>query len=432
MKRCELVFLVPGFLGFDRFDDYAYFADRMAVALRAAMFPRLRPDAPELRILAIPTPPTAGLATRQWALARTLVKRAQAVAQSGRLEISGIHLVGHSAGGVDSHLLTLERPLAPHVHWQDFDGCDVTWLRTRLRSVVSIASPHQGTCLSVDPLARLLASGDPLHLLGRVPSALKEILQLMAALPSLVSDADLPDFLASVLNSHAGQQFLGALWKSRNLINDLTPEAMRDRYSQQGAALPLLRRSFVTVAGVTSTLRQTALQSLHSRRASLHKPDRASRSLAGEDVGTPPDALFLLLSSLASGRNSQCNERDPVLPGSLERLEQALSDPRRAIAAAPELLPERVDQLMNDGVVNSARQLINPQDPDELAAIVVGDHFDVLGHYDRTAWVTDPKTGEEKEETIVSGLLHSGSEFRDTQFFALMDQVSALLAALVR
>jgi hypothetical protein len=87
---------------------------------------------------------------------------------------------------------------------------------------------------------------------------------------------------------------------------------------------------------------------------------------------------------------------------------------------------------MNDGVVNSARQLINPQDPDELAAIVVGDHFDVLGHYDRTAWVTDPKTGEEKEETIVSGLLHSGSEFRDTQFFALMDQVSALLAALVR
>ena len=44
----------------------------------------------------------------------------------------------------------------------------------------------------------------------------------------------------------------------------------------------------------------------------------------------------------------------------------------------------------------------------------------------------NPKTGEEKEETIVSGLLHSGSQFRDTQFFALMDQVSALLAALVR
>ena len=83
-------------------------------------------------------------------------------------------------------------------------------------------------------------------------------------------------------------------------------------------------------------------------------------------------------------------------------------------------------------MVNSVRQLIDPSDPHELAGVVIADHFDVIGHFDRTLWVTDPKTSEEKPVHVVSGLLHSGSEFRDNQFFALVERVSSCLEPLLQ
>ncbi|MEY4575587.1 MAG: hypothetical protein RL701_290 [Pseudomonadota bacterium] len=433
MKDCEVVFLIPGFLGFEHLADYTYFADRVAVALRAALSQRVRADGPELRVLPVPIPPTASFATRQHALAKTLVRRAQAIARSEQLHISGIHLVGHSAGGVDAHLLSLERPLDPETQWHNFDGVDVFWLRERLRSVISIASPHQGTCLSLDPLARMLASGDLMHLLGRVPLALKELLQLVAALPALVADAELPELLAGVLNSPSGHEFIRSLWSSRDLINDLTPAAALERYRRGGRALPILRRSFVTVAGLTVSSRQSALGSLrHGPSARQRHSDAAPLSANAPTAG--PDALFLFLSTLTSGRGSGALDSQtlaPFLPGSAQRITDALRDPQRVITANPELVPQYVDGALNDGVVNSARQLIDPSDPNELAAVVVADHFDVIGHYDRSFWVTDARTGHEHAQTIVSGLLHSGSEFRDSQFFALIDRLCAELAPLL-
>jgi hypothetical protein len=94
------------------------------------------------------------------------------------------------------------------------------------------------------------------------------------------------------------------------------------------------------------------------------------------------------------------------------------------IAASADLIPLEVDAIINDGVVNSARQLIDPADASELAAVVVADHFDVVGHYDRSSWVTDPQTGDEQLQTVVNGLLHSGSEFRDNEFFELFHAIS--------
>lgn len=427
MTRCQLVFLVPGFLGFDRFEDFAYFAERCAMTLRASLAQRVPPGGPEVRVLPVPIPPTAGLATRQRALAKTLVRRAQAVSQTEGLDIAGIHLVGHSTGGVDAQLLTLERPLTPHGDWRSLDGVDVTWLRDRLRSVISLASPHQGTCLAVDPLARMLAAGDALHMLGRTGPALKELLQLGAALPGLITDPDLPELLTGVLGSAAGRQFITDLWSSRELINDLTPDASVPRYASLGAALPVLRRSFVTVAGVSPSTSHSALDSL---RENQRVRTRRNVPLAEEAPPAPPDALFLLFASLTSGRTTGCGAHGPLRPGAVEALARALRDPARVISASPQLLPRQVDAALNDGVVNSARQLIDPADPNELAAVVVADHFDVVGHFDRTLWVTDPKNGDEKPVNVVSGLLHSGSEFRDNQFFALIDRLSGCLAPL--
>jgi hypothetical protein len=119
--------------------------------------------------------------------------------------------------------------------------------------------------------------------------------------------------------------------------------------------------------------------------------------------------------------------RAPLRPGSLDALGSACSDPARIIAADPRLVPLRADRALNDGVVNSSRQLIEPLDPKEFVALVVADHFDVVGHYDRALYVTDPKTGKSETKDEMSGLLHSGSRFRDDQFFELIDLVAATL-----
>ena len=429
MKRCQLVFLIPGFLGFDHFQDFAYFASRCALTLRATLSQRVPRGGPEVRVITVPIPPTAGLATRQRALAKTLQRRAQALAQAEGLEIDGIHLVGHSSGGVDAQLLTMERPLMVQTNWSNLDGMDISWLRARLRSVISLASPHQGTCFAADPLARLLAAGDALHLLERTGPALKELLQLGAALPGLITDPDVPELLGGVLGSAAGRKFLSGLWSSRDLINGLVPDWSVGRYGSLGTPLPVLRRSFITVAGLSPSVQRGSLECLQKRARVREQP---KAQLSDQAPATPPDALFLLLSSLTSGRNTGCALHGPLLSGSEEALRRALRDPSRVISAAPELLPQEVDAALNDGVVNSVRQLIDPSDPHELAGVVIADHFDVIGHFDRTLWVTDPKTSEEKPVHVVSGLLHSGSEFRDNQFFALVERVSSCLEPLLQ
>jgi pimeloyl-ACP methyl ester carboxylesterase len=417
----DVVFLLPGFLGFEHFRDYAYFGDRFGTALRASLSPRVTPL---VQVVAVPLPPTSSLMERQTALGKTLVDRARAIAQKRQArDIRAIHLVGHSTGGVDAHLLTLERTLSGKT-WNDFDGVDVTWLRDRLRSVVSIASPHQGTCLADDSLARLFAADSPLELVQHAAEAAGEAvnagLRILQALPRLLHDHELPTLVQSVLGSNVAWKFALDIMRSRALIDDLTPAASVERYKKLGKPLNLLRRSFVTIAGITPNRAQSAVQS-----AATTPRDISSSKY--EPESSPPDALFLLLAQLTSGRSTACFESGQLLPNSLRTLQAARNDPRRVLAADPELIPEQLDAAVNDGVVNSVRQLMDPEDADEIAGLVVADHFDVVGHYDRALFVTDPKTGKTREEDKVSGLLHSGSRFRDDQFFNLIERLADVM-----
>lgn len=418
VTQMDVVFLLPGFLGFERFDDYAYFGERFGTALRASLMPRV---VPQVQVVPVPLPPTSSLEERQLALGKTLVARAKAVATARGVEdLRAIHLVGHSTGGVDAHLLTLERPLKTRA-WKDFDGVDVTWLRQRIRSVISIASPHQGTCLADDPLARLIAVDSPADLLQhpgqKFEAALGALQQVVRALPGLVQDDELPTLLAGAFGSRVAWEFVRDVVRSRALIDDLSPDVSFDRYARLGAALPVLRRSFVTVAGVTPNARRNAVQSAACRAPEPPK-------VRFETAILPPDPLFLLLAQLTSGRTTRCFARAPLRPGSVEALAAVRADPGRLVAADLQLLPPELDAALNDGVVNSARQMIDPFDRDEIAALVVADHFDVLGHYDRALFITDPKTGEEHEAGKTSGLLHSGSRFRDDQFFDLVERIA--------
>jgi hypothetical protein len=78
-------------------------------------------------------------------------------------------------------------------------------------------------------------------------------------------------------------------------------------------------------------------------------------------------------------------------------------------------MPEITPQL-NDGVVNSARQIVNLNE-EELAGFVVADHADVLGHYDR-------QDGLIAGRPFNAGLFHSGAGFGDPQFFELYRRVA--------
>jgi hypothetical protein len=420
-RGCDLVFLVPGFLGFDRFRDFAYFGDRFASALRAALMPRIgRP----VQVVPVSMPPTGALSVRQYALGRSLVERARALSDADGCGVESIHLVGHSTGGVDAQLLTMPVALAGR-DFHDFGGIDVGWLRERLRSVISLAAPHQGTCLAADPLAHALASDSAAALFLRAPAALQEVGtvagQIWVGLRELAFDPDTRALLSNVIGSPAAGQFFCELAQSRALIDDLTPARSVRRYASLGEGLPVLRRSFVTVAGVTPSADRNAVQ---AARDMTQAPAPAPPTQRFEPKIAAPDPIFLLLAQLTSGRLTDCFSKAGLMPGSLEALQAAHDDGSRLIARSASLLPPILDPAVNDGVVNSVRQLIDPSDPNELAGLVVADHFDVIGHYDRALFVTDPKTGALTEKELVAGLLHSGSQFRDDQFFSLIDRIA--------
>lgn len=418
----DVVFLLPGFLGFERLEDYAYFGERFASALRASLMARVaRPDA--IEVVAIPLPPTSSLADRQLALGRTLVDRLQHMRST---EIRSVHLVGHSTGGVDAHLLTLEKALAGR-SWRNFEGTDVTQLKERVRSVISFASPHQGTCLAVDPIAKLLASDSPADLLrdplDNFQTFVKAAGEILQAVPDLFRDQELRTLLQG-LTSSSGFSFFHDILQSRALIDDLSPDAMVDRYAALGKAQDgVLRRSFVTIAGATPDANKNAVRSAATR------PSARTVTSRGEKL-PPPGNLFMLLSQLTSGRNTPCFATGKLRGNPNTAIDLALADDARVITGNRALIPERIDNAQNDGVVNAVRQLIKPDDRDELVAIVIADHFDVVGHYDRQVWLTDPRTGEREAKTLTNGLLHSGSEFREPEFFELIRRMAdAMLPA---
>jgi hypothetical protein len=73
-----------------------------------------------------------------------------------------------------------------------------------------------------------------------------------------------------------------------------------------------------------------------------------------------------------------------------------------------------IDEGSNDGLVNTMRQLSGT-----LAGVVVGDHGDVIGRYERPDLLDN--------YWIDRGLLTSGADFGDAQFFQLLGLVAACI-----
>jgi pimeloyl-ACP methyl ester carboxylesterase len=382
----HVVFLVPGLLGFENFSTFRYFSDRVTAALRAGLEQRLGTPVP---VVALPTAPTASLAVRQQMLVRAIADRSDML-QLGDRPFS-VHLIGHSTGGLDANHLTCTRPLAA-ASWSELDRRAPALLE-RVRSVVSIASPLQGACITRAPAARLLSH--------RELRGLPQLLGLLGKFAmSSLSDVELGDFLTSSLHE-AGKaaRFVGELTRRWALLDDLDPSRS---VPLTDLRREVVRRSFVTISG---------------------------RAPLGEDSVTPPDSFFRALATRAAGWETGCAEEGERVLSAVRALQRACgpANDNMIIAANGVHLPSPIDAGHNDGVVNSARQLLDPQDPEELAAIVVADHFDVVGYYDRSIWTVDD-AGREQAQHVLAGLLHSGSHFRDDQFFELYSRIADVVA----
>ncbi|MGB5682266.1 MAG: hypothetical protein WBM47_10495 [Polyangiales bacterium] len=116
------IVLIPGMFGFSRLAGYDYF-----VHITKALGDRMRTAGEPCEILVVSAPPTGSIRRR----AQVVIDTIEEHCAKGE---GPIHLIGHSTGGLDARLLT-----SPSV------TLDVpSWIE-RVRTVVTLNTPHQGT-----------------------------------------------------------------------------------------------------------------------------------------------------------------------------------------------------------------------------------------------------------------------------------------------
>jgi hypothetical protein len=364
--------LVPGFFGFDHRGETTYFADRFVAGLRSVLEARGIENIP---VLSVSTLGIGSLHKRQHDLLREL--RALETPGPNGPRLGGPrtwHLVGHSTGGVDAALLLRDAQLTDGDNGVMFAAPgwgEWTDLVERIGSVTSIAAPHFGTGLAESPLARF-AAGHP------TPLAIRD---LAVALSTLTRRGDLASRLRFALSATPGLSkmpfFMLHMLLMNELARDLRPEVLG----------PLSSRPVRTSAeGRVFSIATIAPRPAHDHSDKLfrdmwrwtHEGSHATSSLPKPAAGSLNDVSLRLPS-----------QRELALPS--------------------------VDEGDNDGVVTTQRQVLG-----ELIGVVIGDHVDVLGRYRRTSLV-DAKI-------IDPGLLTSGADFDDNEFFGLLLRIGDRIA----
>lgn len=218
------VFLIPGFFGFVNFGRLVYFTH--VRELLDDLFARERMA---VEIHRVRLKPTSSLRVRATELAQVIRELAP--------EDASVHLIGHSTGGLDARLVTApgvsldtEFPLEP--------------IARRVRSVITVATPHRGT-----PLAAFFASRMGQHALrllslatitllrrGRLPVALlaratRSFAKFAVKRPGAPVDLleHLEDELLGTLPSDQRDQigaFVRDVYGDQTLMPQLTPASM--------------------------------------------------------------------------------------------------------------------------------------------------------------------------------------------------------------
>ncbi len=209
MTISDLVVLAPGFLGFDQFGGFPYFAQVVGVAIRMALKTEGLAD---VAVAPMTTVPVGSLAVRQGAFVDSLQRVVEHFSQGNSAMLPRVHVVGHSTGGVDAELFTYRHPISSE-RW----SASEIRLRSLIRSIISIASPFRGTALAHSPFARFLA-----HMPAGGLDGARQFGEAMAALPPLVrQDVAMGELLGGLAYDRRPlSQFVLSLLRDRRLIAD--------------------------------------------------------------------------------------------------------------------------------------------------------------------------------------------------------------------
>lgn len=366
--QAAAIALVPGFFGFDHRESRTYFADRFIAGLRSGLAARGVHDVP---VIAISTLGIASLWRRQRELLRELRALDEKLGGARRW-----HLVGHSTGGVDAALLLRERPVrdgGEHTVASDDGWTTDREMVSRVMSVVTISSPHFGTALAESALARWSSGHPSLAAVRDAASAAFELLR------------------RDDLRSRVGF-FFSAMPKVSQTPFFLAQLAIRDELARD--LHPKVSTDLATIPFRDDEARLACVVTVAPRPPKNH-PDKLFRDMwrwtfeGAKNLAPPPvDASSLAARELRLG-------------------------PQASLPLPP------IDPGDNDGVVSTLRQVAG-----EPLAVVLGDHVDVLGRYQRAS-LLDGKV-------IDPGLLTSGARFGDDEFFALLDRVASRLERSIR
>ncbi len=371
MKRH--IFLIPGFFGFANLGDFTYWGP-----VRDKLQVLLEPAGGATAIHSVKSLPTASLRTRTRELLETIVAARPAPGDV-------IHLVGHSTGGLDARLL-----LTPAVDLAT--RRDVEKIARRVRSTVSVSTPHHGApiasffnsilgqkllrLLSLMTMSALRRGQLPLSVWTRVagvfavPPALEKttgslIAQIYAQLLTDFDDARRDEV----------EELLGEVQRDQSLLTQLTVEAS-DLFNAAAGD-----RDTVRYGSVVTQARPPHLDAL--LEIGLQPTDQAQWG------------LYYSLSRLAAGEESV-----------------ALSQAHRsALRKHYGALPE---PAANDGIVPTLSQPWG-----ECIAAVQADHLDIIGHHAHS-----PGDPERHYDWLVTQ-----SRFVEADFDAVWRKVAAFILA---
>jgi hypothetical protein len=358
------VFFIPGFFGFDYLGDLAYFAH-----VNEALAGWCRRAGVEVQLHTVSTLPTASLTQR----AVRLFEAISAVGGDGPL-----HLVGHSSGGLDARLFVTPDVALPN-------GINAEPLAARVRSVVTLATPHYGTPVAAffssllgQQLLEVLSTATsyvlrtgrlPADVLARLAGFFMRLATSSDPAPSdsikKLRDRILGDFSAERRGSL--ESFVGLIARDQDLLPQITPATI-DIFNASAQDRPGVRYGAVVTqsrgAGVRSFLSAGLSPYAHANHA-----------------------LYVCISQLAARVPS---DRPPALT---DAQRSALV---RFFGAPPAL-------RANDGIVPTLSQPWG-----EVLRGVWADHLDVIGHFHHPTHVPP------HFDWLTSGSGFSRSDFVDT------------------
>jgi hypothetical protein len=374
MERTHHIYLVPGFLGFANLGRITYFG-HVGRILRE----RLTAAGLEPHIHIVRTSPTASLPAR----AARVLEMIDATAKRGA---APLHLIGHSSGGLDVRLLTAPGVALP-------TAIDVERLAARVRTVVTVATPHHGT-----PLASFFAT-----LRGQ------QLMQLLSLNTIYVlSFGHLP--LAALLWMGSLLVRFGGVIADSDVLDELFGRLLEDFTAGRRRAVRGLLRDVVRDQALMIQLTPEAMEVFNA--SVLQRPGIRYGAVVSQAV--PPS----LLSALGVGLDPAAHVTH-ALYSALYRL----------IAAAPGRVSPRLAPDQARALLRAYRAMPSPAANDGIAPTVsqawgrivhatVADHLDVLGHFRDAAH--DPPHVD---------WLVSGSGFDRRRFEALWADVARFLVS---